>query len=505
MIQLIHLPEPKLLFRHDQPMEDPRDGLALLGPYDPAQNYGVKYGVVGTKDGIRRLKNWIEKIQRPISEPGVERRRPPYPGFEAAFGIPWSSTPSLELMFREEDLNQTVFLDDRHKRNYETVGFFTSLILEALRSEDVKPEVWIIVIPNYVRQYCRPQSVVARGISLKATGRMNQKSARSASVSPFLFGDMNVDAQAYQYEPDFHNQLKGRLLAAGVLTQIILEGTIAHHEFLKPSGKPVQQLDSLQSQIAWNLSSAIYYKLGGRPWKLDGVREGVCYLGMVFKQDMKHASPETACCAAQMFLDSGDGVVFKGNVGPWYAPKTGDFHLDGNAARILLEQALESYRSKHDGRNPKEVFIHGKVRFSDAEWQGFREATPAETNLVGIRIYEAKRFRLFRIAAKMPVLRGLAWVQSARSAILMTRGFVPRLATYPGMEVPIPLEIEICRGEAEIEQVLRDVLGLTKLNYNSCRHADGQPVTLKFADAVGEVLISGPTTTNAPLAFKHYI
>jgi hypothetical protein len=49
------------------------------------------------------------------------------------------------------------------------------------------------------------------------------------------------------------------------------------------------------------------------------------------------------------------------------------------------------------------------------------------------------------------------------------------------------------------------VMGLTKLNYNSCRHSDGWPVTLKFADAVGEVLISGPAISNAPLAFKHYI
>jgi hypothetical protein len=29
--------------------------------------------------------------------------------------------------------------------------------------------------------------------------------------------------------------------------------------------------------------------------------------------------------------------------------------------------------------------------------------------------------------------------------------------------------------------------------------------TLKFADAVGEVLISGPTVPNAPLPFRHYI
>jgi hypothetical protein len=45
-----------------------------------------------------------------------------------------------------------------------------------------------------------------------------------------------------------------------------------------------------------------------------------------------------------MFLDSGDGVVFKGNIGPRYAPKTGEFHLSATAARTLLEQALESYR-----------------------------------------------------------------------------------------------------------------------------------------------------------------
>ena len=78
------------------------------------------------------------------------------------------------------------------------------------------------------------------------------------------------------------------------------------------------------------------------------MREGACYLGLVFKQDTKHVSPETACCAAQMFLDSGDGVVFKVNIGPWYAPKTVEFHLSATAARILLEQALEYYRSKFE-------------------------------------------------------------------------------------------------------------------------------------------------------------
>jgi hypothetical protein len=40
--------------------------------------------------------------------------------------------------------------------------------------------------------------------------------------------------------------------------------------------------------------------------------------------------------------------------------------------------------------------------------------------------------------------------------------------------------------------VLRDIMALTKLNYNACKFGGGSPVTLRFADAVGEILTAGP-------------
>jgi hypothetical protein len=46
-----------------------------------------------------------------------------------------------------------------------------------------------------------------------------------------------------------------------------------------------------------------------------------------------------------------------------------------------------------------------------------------------------------------------------------------------GLEIPNPIVVEITRGSADIEQVCKDVLALTKLNYNTCIFADGQPVT----------------------------
>jgi hypothetical protein len=57
----------------------------------------------------------------------------------------------------------------------------------------------------------------------------------------------------------------------------------------------------------------------------------------------------------------------------------------------------------------------------------------------------------------------------------------------------------------DINTVLGDIMALTKLNYNTCVFADGMPVTLKFADAVGEILTAGPVKDIPPLPFKHYI
>jgi hypothetical protein len=56
---------------------------------------------------------------------------------------------------------------------------------------------------------------------------------------------------------------------------------------------------------------------------------------------------------------------------------------------------------------------------------------------------------------------------------------------------------------------MQDLLMLTKLNFNACIFADGSPVTLRFADAVGEIITAIPerlsAAPNIPLPFKRYI
>jgi len=144
------------------------------------------------------------------------------------------------------------------------------------------------------------------------------------------------------------------------------------------------------------------------------------------------------------------------------------------------------------------------VRFEATEWQGFLDAAGEDTKMVGVRIRDEKDLKLYR-KGRNPVLRGLAHVRNDWSAHLWTKGWTPRLQTYPGREVPNPLLIEISRGKAPIEVVLRDILALTKLNYNTCIFGDGEPITLKFADAIGEILTAGPVKDVPPLPFSHYI
>ena len=70
------------------------------------------------------------------------------------------------------------------------------------------------------------------------------------------------------------------------------------------------------SDRMWNFGTGIFYKCGRKPWILGSARDGVCYIGLAYK---RASGGRTACCAAQLFLDSGDGLVFVGDFGPWYS------------------------------------------------------------------------------------------------------------------------------------------------------------------------------------------
>lgn len=469
----------------------------------------LRIGVVATARGRRLYGKFSARLSKHIAP--VKENDPNhtlFPGFQAVFGVEWPLEPAAYIEVDPADLDAAISMADRHQAIHKAVSLYSDAIADHLRDDaEAHIDLWMAIVPEDVYKYCRPQSKSKKGSTELAAPvvLMDKKQAtRLLTNEPGLFAEDTESAEIYLYELDFHNQLKARLLEHKASVQVVRETTLAPEEFPNALGKPLRALQD-SATLAWNLATTCYFKAGGKPWQLANVRPGVCYVGVVFKQDASNPEPGMVCCGAQMFLESGDGVVFKGTPGRFKSDKGDDFHLPKDKAKALMSLVVEAYRKGHGGDAPKELFIHGKTRFSKDEWEGFRETVPSETNVVCVRIREDSGVKLYRHGPSA-ITRGMAWVKSETRGYLWTKGYVPRLQTYAGREVPSPLTIEIARGYADIEQVMADVLGLTKLNYNACIYGDGVPVTLRFADSVGEILTAAPRKNELPpLPFRYYI
>ena len=508
-MQLDFVIEPRLEFAFGQEEEYPRDGLFLFGPIkDNAAPDIIRYGVIGTQDGIQRFKTWSRSVSgyikrfSPKNNPGAQHHTS-FPGFESVFRAKWPADPLAEIEVSEDEIERTLRIGNRHEAVKRAVDQYVNKLIEFSKKEENEPALWFVVIPELVYRLGRPTSKVSAQERVQGVVRISRQRARDIRTAPTLFGDEEEEAEVYLYAKNFRRQLKARLLKDKIVTQIVRETTLVPEDFKTSFGSYMRRVED-PATIAWKLCTAAYYKAGGKPWILSNVRPGVCYVGLVYKQTDPESEDPNACCAAQMFLSSGDGIVFRGAAGPWYTPSNKEYHLEEEPARKLMNLVVTEYRRLHN-EDPKELFIHGRSRFNRAEWSGFSSAVPPTTNLVGVQIRDAKfELKLFT-PGKFPVVRGTALKVSERAAYLWTSGYIPRLNTYLGPETPNPVFVNVQRGDCPLDTVLADVMRLTKLNFNSCLFNDRLPVTIKFADAVGEILIAAPQTEEPKLPFKYYI
>ena len=498
--ELSHVQEPKLTFGYGQKLQDPRDGLMLFGPFSRLKIKGqVNVGIIGPERQRDHFKEYLHIIHRPIFPDVVDKARPYFPGLEAAFGIYVNFDNLVEINVSSTELDKCLRYTDGHQRVHNLVNLYTVPLEKYGKEEEIPVTVWFVVIPNTVYQYGRPKSSIPKAADNIKDGI--KKKFRNVEQS-FLFDDMNKMQEAYDFEINFHHQLKAKLLAPKVVTQIIKESTIAYDKIWSDD-KLIQTEKKFDTAKAWNITTTLYYKAGGIPWKLGEVREKVCYLGLVYKKTDIREDNTNACCAAQMFLDSGDGMVFRGNLGPWYNPTTKEYHLLKKDAYELLDQSLEAFKEK-SGFYPEQIFIHAQTNFNNDEWEGFSSAATGKTTVVGIKIRSDGTYKIYRDYTYC-VPRGTVLQVTEKQGYLWTRGFIPRLQTQMGLEVPNPLNIEITRGTMDFKMVCKDILSLTKLNYNACIFGDGLPVTLRFARNIGEVLTAGRNVKAEVLTFKHYI
>ena len=517
-VRLTRFEEPRLEFGFNQESEDPREGLMLFGPTDFERNPKVmRIGVVGAPEGIELFSKWCKrfKARTDSGTAEVNTRLVPFPGFDATFGAEWPEKPIAARAIPRTDLLNAIRISERHQAVAKAVGLFVDEIHKASHDDDVDVDIWFVVVPEELFVLGRPNSRVPREMALEPDSIFTKRiAARFTQDTPSLFEQDNEIARIFDYHADFHHQLKNRLLELREVTQIFRESSIIHSlsEQTTEDDDLFDDDDAVEAgsrrmqgplDVNWNIGTTCFFKAGGRPWKVTTARPGVCYVGLIFKQDLKKGS-NNHCCGAQLFLESGEGIVFKGALGPWFSKDSKQFHLSKSEAKRLIGVTLEAYREEH-GIYPSELFIHGRTRFNKEELDGFQEAAPSGTDITGVRITRTSEMKLFT-DGELPVSRGTALIVSRRLGYIWTSGYVNHLKTYQGRETPNPLRIEICGStNSDLSTVLKDVMTLTKMNFNSSIFADGFPVSMRFADAIGNVLMATQDRDIPPLPFRHYI
>jgi hypothetical protein len=275
-------------------------------------------------------------------------------------------------------------------------------------------------------------------------------------------------------------------------TQILLESTF------RASGRSHQD----PATTAWNFCTAIYHKADGHPWRVADAKPGTCYVGVSFYRELSASAANLRTSLAQAFMHTGDGFVLRGKPFSWNPESGKTPHLSTADARDLLLDVLAAYE-RHRKVKPERVVIHKSSRFRPEELQGFKEGLQGITywDLVAL----GKRGIQFLRLGNYPPVRG-TWVRFAdNDYLLYTQGFVPYLRTYPGMRTPQPQEILERHGTSPADTVLREILALTKLNWNSADFCCDEPITLAFSRRVGEILAELPSSVNPQRDYRFYM
>lgn len=480
------LPEPELIFGSHGVSPNPKFGISEHGPYGvdhPEYTLPeINVGLIGTGQTLQDCGAWFSRCESEIaSGEGKSRQYPGFPGFSgiSPFKCRVRTQTSPELMITSHDVSDIV-----HERSPEA-QFEKALALMdkkiSLLLELFNPKVIVCALPSEIADTCwslggdrlrrrRKGLSKAERILLRIVERDRQ--VGQGNLFPEAF---EVEEETKPIFRDFRRALKAIAMKHRCPIQI---------------GLPATWRDSPKVQDpatrAWNFFVALYYKAGGIPWSLVELDDHTCFVGVSFYNVATEKLNYVYSSVAQVFDKSGRGVVVRGEKFDWDPANWGRSpHLPKLAADNLLRKAINKY-SEFSGSTPRRVVLHKSSRFQAEELAGFKHAVKTVNQYDFVALYQ-RGTRFFREGA-YPPLRGTLCQFGDWASYLYTSGYTPNLGTYPGPYVPEPIEIVERFGDSSVQKICREILALTKLNWNSAAFSCGFPMTLFFSREVGKIL-----------------
>lgn len=457
------LDEPALEFGSGRHI-DIRFGIANYFPLDyqsPLSPKGISTGIVGSKDSIESMRQWLDRCRSEI--PGKRTNRPNlfpgFPGFssDSPFQSELVLDDSLCYDISNSDLATIAKISSFDDRVQRAVELFESSIQYVI--EKKAPKVVVCALPMQLLEALEDSQPQKTGARVKLS---------------------NIS------KPDFRDMLKAKVMHLRTPIQLVLPAT--YDPTKKTQLAKLGLRASLQDEAtrAWNLHTALYYKAGGVPWRLERLSKDltVCYIGISFFRNLDRSLVLTS--VAQVFNERGEGVVVRG--GPAQVSKEDrNVHLLEADAFELLKAALSRYKLEHKTL-PARVVIHKSSSYDSGELVGFNKAVDelgiSAADFIHITHSTTKLYR----NGAYPPMRGTFVEMDDNQSLLYTKGSVSFFRTYPGLYVPNPIAVRYYRADETARFLCRELLSLSKMNWNNSQFDGSLPITLRAARQVADVL-----------------
>ncbi|HEV2521707.1 MAG TPA: SIR2 family protein [Candidatus Acidoferrales bacterium] len=448
------LPEPQLVFSNKSgtgtvKSPHPIRGIVENRPYDyPLTARGLatslRIGIVCPAPEVQTLRAYLHKAnQRQTPTTNERDYLVDFPGFQAAYGLQielpepnaagWATCPEPSSR-------------DTHAAALDIAARINQSI-EALRSS-YAPHVVLIFYPS----------------------RWND------------FRGYRTESESF----DVHDFVKAFCVQQGVASQFLDQETL---------------IDLYQCRVWWWLSLALYVKGMRTPWVLDSLAEDTAFAGLGFSIDRSaETGQHVVLGCSHIYSSRGEGLQYRLSKVENPIIRRGNAFMSKDDARRTGETIRQLF---FDARFklPDRVVLHKRTPFTKDEREGLADG------LTGVRCIEMLEVQIdnaLRYVASVPgrdgkidednypVRRGTAMKLDDFTALVWVHGATtalnPNMKYFQGKRrIPAPLTVRRHAGTTSLQQIAEEILGLSKMNWNTFDLYTKLPATLQSSNEIARI------------------
>jgi hypothetical protein len=488
-IKIECLPEPELLFGGNETGVEPRRNMAKSGAVDVSSPKEIRIGLVGALEDVAAARRWMQRLNGvAIAREKSARRYRDWPGAAKALGATFVIGDRFVRPLDDDRLKFALNRNAPAEKFEELLDLFDARIQSLFG--DVRPDCIVVCLPDEAAdmRISNPRLSTREREALERVQREEEQEQFSLfQPTPEELKaaeELRTQAEDLLFRT-FYRALKARIMTHQnpVPVQVMRRET-----FIRPDNEG----QSFATR-AWNLGTSLYYKAGHEPWRPADLPPNTCFIGISFHHLKRREGDMVYASVAQAFSNEIEPFALKGSTLAHDQRRDRQPYLNESQAKALMNNVLDKYVGLA-GVLPSRVVVHKTSLYQPEEEAGFREAAESRVPVCDLVWMRSTAFRLIRKGTQEPWRGTLCTV--GNESYLFTSGYVPWWDEYPGPHIPSPLQIGSC-GPTDIRQRAKEILALTKMNWNSSEGIGRHPITISFARKVG-LLMTELSDNQAP-------